>query len=285
MTTCARIDLVCGGFPCQPHSVAGKRRGRDDERHLWPEMFRIVRQAQPRWVVAENVPGLRTTAADEVLADLDSAGYAAWPLVVGAWAVGAPHRRDRVWIVAHRDGERRQPERGRRVLDGQRAALRDDVDGRNGANGRLADDPSIGPERPRNAGESPGRAGSANERGAGLADACGPGLAGRRGLPGGAGPAFTAASGDGAYRWPAGRGAYQHEWESPRTVEPGVGCNADGLPSRLVRLGQRCALKAYGNSIVPQVVAEIGRAILEVERQSAPCQGPDAAVDRGGDKW
>lgn len=99
------VELVCGGFPCQPFSVAGKQKGTEDERHLWPEMSRIIREVRPRWVLAENVPGLRTIAADLVLEDLEGQGYTCWPLVVGADDVGAPHRRKRVWIIARRLGD------------------------------------------------------------------------------------------------------------------------------------------------------------------------------------
>jgi DNA (cytosine-5)-methyltransferase 1 len=106
------VDLVTGGFPCQPHSVAGSRRGRDDARHLWPQFARIIEEARSAWVVVENVPGLRTTAADEVLADLESLGYACWPLVVGAVHAGAPHRRQRVWIVANANAARLEVRRG-----------------------------------------------------------------------------------------------------------------------------------------------------------------------------
>lgn len=98
------IDIICGGFPCQPHSVAGKRKGVEDERHLWPEYARLVREIRPRWVLAENVPGIRSTAADEVIGDLEAAGYEVWPFVVGADNVGAPHRRKRVWFLAHLKG-------------------------------------------------------------------------------------------------------------------------------------------------------------------------------------
>ena len=97
------VDVLIGGFPCQPVSVAGKRRGHEDERWLWPEMLRLVRELRPRWVVAENVPGLRTLGADRVIEDLEESGYAVWPLVVGADDVGAPHRRKRVFLVAHRN--------------------------------------------------------------------------------------------------------------------------------------------------------------------------------------
>lgn len=98
------IDLICGGYPCQPFSVAGKQRGHDDPRHLWPEMYRLIREIRPRWVICENVAGHVELGLDAVLSDLDDAGYAATPFVIPACAVGAPHRRDRVWIVAHPAG-------------------------------------------------------------------------------------------------------------------------------------------------------------------------------------
>jgi DNA (cytosine-5)-methyltransferase 1 len=96
------VDLVAGGFPCQDISVAGKGAGIDGARSgLWSEMLRVVREVRPAWVLAENVPALRTRGADRVLGDLEGEGYACWPLLVGAGDVGAPHRRQRVWIVAH----------------------------------------------------------------------------------------------------------------------------------------------------------------------------------------
>ncbi len=98
------VDLICGGFPCQPVSVAGKQMGQADDRWLWPEMFRVCRDARPRWVIAENVPGLIAMELDGVLADLESEGYQTGTLVLPACGVGAPHRRERVWIVGHAGG-------------------------------------------------------------------------------------------------------------------------------------------------------------------------------------
>src|SRR5262249_8443315 len=100
------VDLICGGYPCQPFSVAGKQQGEKDPRHLWPEMYRIIRPARPRWVVAENVRGHIRLGFDTVAAQLEDEGFTVWPFVIPACAVGAPHRRDRLWIVGHAPGER-----------------------------------------------------------------------------------------------------------------------------------------------------------------------------------
>jgi len=100
-----QIDVLTGGFPCQPYSAAGKRKGKDDDRHLWPHMLRAIREIQPRYVVGENVFGLTTwnggVVLEEVCAELEAEGYAVQPFIIPAAAVGAPHRRDRVWIVAY----------------------------------------------------------------------------------------------------------------------------------------------------------------------------------------
>ena len=95
------IDLICGGYPCQPFSHAGQRRGAEDDRHLWPEVKRLVASIRPRWCLFENVAGHISMGLDEVLSDLESEGYTAWTVVIPACAVDAPHRRDRVWIVAN----------------------------------------------------------------------------------------------------------------------------------------------------------------------------------------
>lgn len=223
---CGRIDAIVGGFPCQGNSTAGKRLGAADPRHLWPEFARLVRGIRPLLVVGENVPGIRTTVADGVLADLEAEGYACWPLVVGARHVGAPHRRDRVWFVARNVADA--------ARDGQRRPPVERPDGLRTGTGRDS---------------------------AGVADAAGRGLRlggglrlvgearGRRELAGG------------GHRWPSRPGEPQHAWEAPRLAEPGLGLAAHGLPGRLARRDRKRRLKALGNAVVPQVAEAIGRAI------------------------
>lgn len=99
----AGVDIITGGYPCQPFSLAGARKGASDDRHLWPEMFRVIKQAKPRFVVAENVIGHLSMGFDSVCDDMESEGYAVWAFVIPACAKDAPHKRDRVWIVAHTD--------------------------------------------------------------------------------------------------------------------------------------------------------------------------------------
>jgi DNA (cytosine-5)-methyltransferase 1 len=102
------IDIISGGFPCQPYSSAGKRLGKEDERHLWPEMLRAIREIQPSWVVGENVRGLTNwnggLVFDEVQSDLEAEGYEVLPFLLPACSVNAPHRRDRIWFIAYSNG-------------------------------------------------------------------------------------------------------------------------------------------------------------------------------------
>jgi DNA (cytosine-5)-methyltransferase 1 len=107
-----KIDVLSGGWPCQPFSTAGKRMGKEDERHLWPEMFRAIREIKPRYVVGENVRGFLNWSnglvLEEVYADLESEGYEVQSFVLSAVGINAPHRRDRVYIIAHANSDARR---------------------------------------------------------------------------------------------------------------------------------------------------------------------------------
>jgi DNA (cytosine-5)-methyltransferase 1 len=105
--TFGEIFILTGGFPCQPFSQAGRRKGTDDNRYLWPEMLRVIQLTQPEWIIAENVRGLLTIEGgvvfEQVCVDMESEGYEVQPFIIPAVAVNAPHRRDRVWFVANRN--------------------------------------------------------------------------------------------------------------------------------------------------------------------------------------
>ncbi|NDG33311.1 DNA (cytosine-5-)-methyltransferase [bacterium] len=102
---CGTVDIISGGFPCQPYSAAGKRLGKEDDRHLWPEMLRVIREVKPQWVVGENVRGLLNWNAGlvfhEVCSDLENIGYEVQAFIIPASGINAPHQRERLWIVAH----------------------------------------------------------------------------------------------------------------------------------------------------------------------------------------
>lgn len=196
----ADVDILTGGFPCQPYSVAGQRRGAADDRALWPEMLRVISEARPRWIVGENVAGFIHMGLDAALSDLEAASYATEALVVPACAVDAPHRRDRVWIVAHAASDLR------------------------GASGYEVDD-------------------AFNRAGDSVADANGAGCDKQRGAITGE-PEYSAV--EQPCRW---------------SVEPAMGRVAHGVPARVDRL------KSLGNAIVPQVAAEIFRAIQRTDEE------------------
>ncbi len=211
------VDVITGGYPCQPFSVAGKQKGAADDRHLWPSMFEIIKHKRPRWVVAENVAGHIAMGLDEVLFDLEGEGYTARPIVIPACAVDAPHRRDRVWIVAHADRAGQ--------CTGQRAGQNDRNEARH----------------------------DAGRRGADVAHASG--TRGAAGLP------RQDEGQKGIAEKPDDRSHRRHGWSASDNwaTEPSVGRVAHGVPNRVDRL------KALGNAVVPQVVTQIGRAILAAE--------------------
>tara|TARA_R100001129_G_scaffold152350_1_gene114787 strand:+ start:84 stop:1373 length:1290 start_codon:yes stop_codon:yes gene_type:complete len=118
-----RADVVVGGFPCQPFSVAGKREGTRDDRHLWPEMLRVIKASKPRWVIGENVRNLTSIqdgmVFEQVCTDLENEGYEVQSFIIPASAVNAPHQRYRVWIVAHSDSIRNQSDLREKIPRGE----------------------------------------------------------------------------------------------------------------------------------------------------------------------
>ena len=234
------VDIISGGFPCQPVSHAGKRQGSSDSRYLWPEMFRVIRTLRPSWVVAENVYGLIThddgALLDEVYDDLEGEGYETLPpIVLPACAFGAPHRRDRVWIVAHRPGTRCDgPAREEQHL--QRQSL---LSARSGDGGDVAhSEHSNGRSKCEDHSDSHGRHGLGWS-----SETVGDSARGR--LEEQRGNRSTAGS-------PRAEPVLTDRW----AVEPDVGRVAHGIPKRVDRL------KGLGNAIIPQIAEMIGRVIV-----------------------
>lgn len=225
-----RIDLVCGGFPCQPFSVAGEQKGKADDRHLWPQMCRVIALARPTWVIGENVAGLIAMALDDVLADLEGLGYTARTFVIPAAAVGAPHRRDRLWIVARNSNSDSKPDG---TVDAEVAELCGDD---NATHAEALQRRSIQRHEP------DGNLRSAED----VADD-----AERRwsGIP----TEMAASQSEGPDR---GCGSEFGAGDAWWRTEPNVGRVAHGIPRRVDRL--RC----LGNAVVPQIPEIIGRAIM-----------------------
>ena len=277
------VDVICGGFPCQDISIAGKGAGLAGARSgLWWEFHRLIAEIRPAWVVIENVSALRHKGLGDVLRSLAAVGYDAEWHCIPASAVGAPHRRDRIWIVAYPNGEQQQSmlsgcgaERSAapapaRAMDidvaggGRDSAWSQDVadtDSSMATDGRqrqiAAREGDSGRDDPR---RSDSDVGQVALRGAGqgqenVADACSTRLSWGKWIRNHTGEiAAGQASADGAIteRSADGRGQ-SHSW----SVEPNVGRVADGVPARVDRL------KALGNAVVPQIPELIGRAIYE----------------------
>ena len=141
--------ILTGGFPCQPYSAAGQRKGKEDERHLWPEMLRLIQEIAPDWIVGENVLGLTNwnggVVFEEVCVDLEDKGYEVQPYILPASSKNAPHKRDRVWFVAHSDNKGRST-RYREVQeeDGKVSKWNDNAEFRNSSNGNATNSSSFG---------------------------------------------------------------------------------------------------------------------------------------------
>ena len=239
--------LITGGYPCQPFSQAGKRRGTEDDRHLWPEMFRIIRSSRPIWVLCENVAGHITMGLDEVISDLEGEEYSVQSFVIPALSVDARHRRDRVWIVGNSESlhgdecgkysepsERSIPESGKsgskktlahtKRLGWSTGSIEQGEDGGGGPPDHTGDCSKALPDSNRS-GQEPSR----NDW-----------------RMGGIGQSIKDSRNNDFERW---------------LPEPDVGRVAHGIRNRVDRL------RGLGNAIVPQVAYQIIRTMIESEEQ------------------
>jgi len=278
------VDVITGGFPCQPFSCAGKRAGTEDHRWLWPEMFRIISTLKPTWVIAENVRGLLNLqdgmVFEQVLSDLEDAGYEVQAFVIPACAIDAPHRRDRVWIVGKSSIIRGQNQsKTIQKKNGTRPnAHGEGLGGRRSGAPRTEDVAVTSQELQHRAGNArPTGGGESSNSGQDVADAKESGLEGS----------------DTERDSRSGRCAPEHgqgRWEVCRWLpEPDVGRAPDGFSTGVHRSRgwagdweqgvPRVAtgvknrvdrLKCLGNAVVPAVVEQIGYAILEAEEE--PCE-------------
>jgi len=230
------VGLLTGGFPCQPFSVAGKQLGNKDDRAIWPQMLRVIREARPAWVIGENVSGIITMELDNVLSDLEGEGYTTQTLVIPAAGVDAKHRRERVWILAHTTGTRGSGGEGCMETDG--CNLREEVQTRLRTSEDLANSNS----------------GFSKRENKGI-------FAGGNAVDNGSENVADSDSKRGCSR-ETNREDAEDVRESSRCekhgywlTEPSVGRVVNGLPNRVDRL------KGLGNAIVPQVAYEIMRCL------------------------
>ena len=252
-------EIITGGFPCQPFSVAGKQKGTSDDRHLWPEMFRIIKEFKPRWVIGENVKGITNIqdgmVFETVCTDLEGEGYEVRAFNIPAAGVGAPHRRERIWIVANSRRTLRQgAELGKTNEDETR---KEDADQHQRSSSpsefnvahtytRLSNG-SFEEVQPRGQTfdtSSEGSTDVANTKSSDRHD--------NEAVTGDGESQAQEVSRDGSSL--SGESSWWH-------TEPDVGRVAHGVPGRVHRL------KSLGNSIVPKIAEEIGKAIIEAERE------------------
>lgn len=238
------VSIISAGFPCPPFSCAGKRKGKRDDRYLWPETFEVIKKVRPPWVILENVPGIINVALEDVLTNLESENYQHETFIVPAISVGAYHRRDRVWIIAHAGGLRCDTGRPEQSLQGP------------GAYGKASDSAHTHSRKRSQQREykGVGRLQQPDEKGNTPDRSC-------NGRPG---PIETGKfqgkvkekrkQGDYVSR-PGAEGRIQWPTESP------VCQSVNGIPSRVDEI------KGSGNAIVPQIAYEIFKTILGVEKE------------------
>ena len=265
-----RIDILTGGFPCQPYSSAGKRLGKEDDRHLWPEMLRAIREIQPRWVVGENVLGLVNwnggLVFNEVQADLETEGYEVQSYVLPAVSVNAPHRRERIFFVAYSNGNGRNQCNCYNEVNTSEARINALS---NIVNGIIYGD-SSNTKHERLEGQHRKWEGCTKHR-------C------YKRLFVGSEDKLNTSNSDGIGLWGQGdrtgesrfisENDKRNDWQNFPTVSPI--CNGDdGIPYRLDSITfpkwRNESIKAAGNAIVPQLVYQIFKTIEQYERISTP---------------
>ena len=253
-------DILTAGYPCQPFSLAGQRRGTEDDRHIWPYIFSIIQGKRPTWCVFENVYGHVTLGLDEVLSDLERESYAARPFVVPACAADAPHRRDRLWIIARNVGDTKN-ERHDSGSDTQRKKSADQQKQRfsvrgelSGSSENVADAQSMHGDGGRKHSQQSerqvsklGDISSSND----VAD-----TNSKLGETQHQGSVLEKQNTKGSARGHSNEGP-QGNWQWK--PEPCVGRVANGIPRRVDRL------RGLGNAIVPQIAQRIGETIKQVE--------------------
>lgn len=260
------VDLISGGFPCQPFSVAGKQRGKEDDRYLWPQMLRVIKEIRPTWVLGENVAGIVRMALDQVLSDLENQGYTTIPFIIPACGVNAPHRRERVFILAHSECAKRwQGKPARDDPNWENARWPKTTGGirTSSQNGR-ADDVA----NP----EYEGRDQAQEHRESTKNDRRPQEQKEKTQQPSGdyimADPQCYRCERQGSTEHKGQTNKFIHgstELPKPETwlIEPDVGRVAHGVPARVDRL------KCLGNAVVPQQVYPILAAIAKIERSNS----------------